>query len=208
MVWYFRHYGKLKKKVQFPLFSLVGGSCPDSFLIFTAPASQQSTSHHPVSHKGKFVFVFVFVHTTGIHYIWSYKKNAVLVGNWESLWLQFVKLRPMNNPSTLPGWKDKVRTFELDKVSLSWLGACWAVLSIAESARRWEFMVPPSSAVQVQQIEVELFGALELRVQQSWEFRASIGRKRNIRSIPSLTHQHHRLWCLELDEKWFDGFAW
>ena len=158
----------LKKKVQFPLFSLVGGSCPDSFLIFTAPASQQSTSHHPVSHKGKFVFVFVFVHTTGIHYIWSYKKNAVLVGNWKSFWLHFVKLRPMNNPSTLPGWKDKVRTFELDKVSLSWLGACWAVLSIAESARRWEFMVPPSSAVQVQQLEVELFGAesaTELRVQ-------------------------------------------
>ena len=42
------------------------------------------------------------------------------------------------------------------------------MLSIAESARRWEFMVPPSSAVQVQQLEVELFGAesaTELRVQ-------------------------------------------
>lgn len=197
MVWYFRHYGRLtaksenykkkctkiknfkepgrqrnsnlffslrtccdlKKKVQSPLFSLVGGSCPDSFLIFTAPASQQSTSHCPVQGP---ICICIYV------YKWPYEKNAVLLGNWESFWLQFVELRPMNNPSTLLGWKDRVRTFELDKVSLSWLGACWAVLSIAESARRWEFMVPPSSAEELCAVRVQLFGAesaTELRVQ-------------------------------------------
>ena len=84
----------LKKKVQSPLFSLVGGSCPDSFLIFTAPASQQSTSHCPVQGP-KCICIYV--------YKWPYEKNAVLLGNWESFWLQFVELRPMNNPSTLLG---------------------------------------------------------------------------------------------------------
>ena len=42
------------------------------------------------------------------------------------------------------------------------------MLSIAESARRWEFMVPPSSAEQLCAVRVQLFGAesaTELRVQ-------------------------------------------
>ena len=43
--------GDLKKKVQSPLFSLVG-ACSDSFLIFTA-ASQQGLSHHPASLFGE-----------------------------------------------------------------------------------------------------------------------------------------------------------
>ena len=48
---FFGREGDLKKKVQSPLFSLVG-ACSDSFLIFTA-ASQQGLSHHPASLFGE-----------------------------------------------------------------------------------------------------------------------------------------------------------
>ena len=47
---FFGREGDLKKKVQSPLFALVG-ACSDSFLIFTA-SSQRGLSHHPASHMG------------------------------------------------------------------------------------------------------------------------------------------------------------
>ena len=232
MVWYFRHYGRLtaksenyKKNAQKsrisksldvkeipissflwghvviwkrksnPLFSLLSAALAlTHFLSLLLPPLNRAP--HTVQSKGQYVFVFMYT------YKWPYEKNAVLLGNWESFWLQFVELRPMNNPSTLLGWKDRVRTFELDKVSLSWLGACWALLSQPDAESSW------SRHPQLRSSALCEYNSLELRVQQSWEFRASIGRKRSIRSIPSLTHQHHRLWCLGLDEKWFDGFAW
>ena len=149
------------KRKSNPLFSLLSAALAlTHFLSLLLPPLNRAP--HTVQSKGQYVFVFRYT------YKWPYEKNAVLLGNWESFWLQFVELRPMNNPSTLLGWKDRVRTFELDKVSLSWLGACWAVLSIAESARRWEFMVPPSSAEELCAVRVQLFGAesaTELRVQ-------------------------------------------
>ena len=170
------------------------------WLISYLYCSRLSTEHLTLSSPRANMYLYLGIHTNGLMkrmqcYLGIGNPSGCSLYNWGQWTIHQLCLA------------EKTEWEHLSWTKSRWAGwvhaeQCWALLSQPDAESSW------SRHPQLRSSALCEYNSLELRVQQSWEFRASIGRKRSIRSIPSLTHQHHRLWCLELDEKWFDGFAW